>query len=350
MANRTAFAAWVEAWKLAGLIGLAMTGLAAQAHGGELKSQEREAIDAHALAAPPEVEKSTKTLVAYLTRDLHTDQEKIRAIYRWVTDRIEYDVDAYLAGRLSKMSASEVLSKRQSVCDGFATLFEEMAHEAGLDVKTIPGFAKGYVGQGIHHFDKPNHMWNAIKIDGEWRMIDSTWGAGYVVDGKYKKSLSEAFFMVPPEQLVFSHFPQDEAWQLQRTPHLSQKEFEALPEVKTTFFNNEISALAAWETLSNPDFAGYFVQTFEQPYRLASVQKAPLAFNLKPARPYQFRIRSDTFEKMAVAQTGVWMEMSKQDNTFALDLQSQIPGQLLVLGKPFGTDTYTAILGYEVKP
>jgi hypothetical protein len=335
--------------KLAGgaLVALA---LMPSALGGELESQERTAIDAHALAAPPEVEKSTKTLAAYLTSDLHTEQKKVRAIYRWITDRIEYDVDAFLAGRLSKMNASEVLAKRQSVCDGFATLFEELSHEAGLDVKTIAGFAKGYVGQGAHHFDKPNHMWNALKLDGEWRMIDATWGAGYVADGKYKKVLSEAFFMVPPEQLVFSHFPQDDAWQLQHTPHLSQKEFEALPEVKTTFFNNEISALAAWETLSNPDFAGYFVQTYEQPYRLASVQKAPLAYNLKPARAYQFRIRSEAFEKMAVAQTGTWLEMEKQDNAFSLDLQSQIPGQLLVLGKAFGTETYTAILGYEVKP
>ncbi len=340
MQKKLRFAGWV----------LAALTLIAPALGGELQSKERADIDARALAAPPEVEKSTKALAAYLTHDLHTEREKIRAIYRWITDRIEYDVDAYLAGKLSKMNASEVLTKRQSVCDGFATLFADLSHEAGLEVKTIEGFAKGYVGQGTHHFDKPNHMWNAIQVDGKWRMIDATWGAGYVVDGKYKKVLSEAFFMVPPEQLVFSHFPKDDSWQLQHTPHLSQKEFEALPEVKTTFFNNEISALAAWETLSNPDFAGYFVQTYEQPYHLASVQKAPLAYNLKPARTYQFRIRSDTFEKMAVAQTGTWLEMEKQDNAYSLDLQSQIPGQLLVLGKAFGSETYTAILGYEVKP
>lgn len=315
-----------------------------------LTPQELAAIDAHALAAPPEAEKSSKTLAAYLTRGLQTDQEKVRAIYRWIGDRIDYDVDAFLAGKLSKMSASEVLAKRISVCDGFATLFAELAREAGLDVKTIPGFAKGYVGQGAHHFDTPNHMWNAMKLDGEWRMIDSTWGAGYVEQGRYKKALSEAFFLVPPEQFVFSHFPQESAWQLQHTPRLSQKEFEALPEVKTTFFNNGISALAAWETLSNPDFAGYFVQTYDQPYRLASVQKAPLAYNLKLNRSYEFKIRSGTFEKMAVVQGDKWLEMDKQDDAFALTLQPALPGQLLVLGKAPGSENYTAILGYEVRP
>lgn len=329
---------------------VAMGLLASSAHSGALGPKELAAIDAYALAAPPEVEKSSKTLARYLTANLHTDTEKLRAIYRWIADRIEYDVEAFLAGRLSKMNAGEVLAKRSSVCDGFATLFTELSTEAGLEVKTIPGFAKGYVGQGTQHFDKPNHMWNAVKLDGEWRLIDSTWGAGYVEQGRYKKALSEAFFLAPPEQLVFSHFPQEDAWQLQRTPRLTQKEFEALPEVKTTFFNNEISALAAWETLSNPDFAGYFVQTFDQPYRMASVLKAPLAFNLKLSRSYEFRIRSSTFEKMAVVQADQWMYLDKLDDAFTLNLQPPLTGPLLVLGKPQGTETFTAILGYEVKP
>lgn len=320
------------------------------ASAGALSPAELAAIDTYALAAPTDAETSSPVLAQYLTRNLHTDQEKARAIYRWITDRIDYDVDAYLAGRFSKMSAAEVLARRQSVCDGFATLFAELAREAGLEVKTIAGFAKGYVGQGVHHFDKPNHMWNAMKLDGQWRMVDPTWGAGYVDQGRYKKTLSEAFFLVPPEQFVFSHFPQEDTWQLQRTPHLSQREFEALPEVKTTFFNNEISALAAWETLSSPDFAGYFVQTYDLPYHLASVQKAPLAYNLKLSRSYEFSIRSGSFEKMAVVQSDKWLEMEKQDDTFSLNLQPLLAGQLLVLGKAPGSENYTAILGYEVRP
>ena len=335
------------------LIVLAMIWLTAPfagAHTGELGPRELAAIDAHALAAPADAEKSLEALALYLTGNLPSDKEKVRAIYRWVADRIEYDVESYLTGKFSKMDASQVLEKRQSVCDGFATLFAELARKAGLDVKTIVGFARGYVSQGKQRFDHPNHAWNAMKLNGEWRMIDVTWGAGYVQEGKYKKALSEAFFLAPPEQFVFSHLPQEDDWQLQRTPRLSQKDFEALPDVRTTFFNNGISALAAWETLSNPDFAGHFVQTYDLPYRLAMVHKAPLEFNLKQERSYQFHIQSATFEKMAVVQTGTWMEMPRQDNSFSLNLTRPVTGQLLVLGKLPGEENYTAILGYEVKP
>jgi len=205
-------------------------------HAHDLSDQQIAAIDAHALTTPPEVEADRKLLVAYLTHGLRTDSEKARAIYRWITDRITYDADAFLSGHMEDMSVEDVMKKRMSVCFGFSNLFEKMAKDADLEVKSISGYAKAYGTSQGQHFDKPNHAWNAIRVNGNWYLIDSTWGAGYIKDGKFKKELSEAFFLTPPEQFVFSHFPVDEQWQLQRTSHLSQSEFESLPQVEPTFF------------------------------------------------------------------------------------------------------------------
>jgi transglutaminase-like putative cysteine protease len=311
---------------------------------------QRASIDAYALAAPPEVEKSTQTLAEYLTRNLRTEPEKLRSIYRWMADRIEYDVDAYLSGRIAIAGATDVLAQRKAVCEGFASLFEDLARQSGLNVKSIAGYAKGYSTVRGHRFDKPNHMWSAVQINGDWQMVDATWGAGYVADGKYIKTLSEAFFLVPPEQFVFSHLPAESSWQLQRTPRLTQAEFEALPPVQPNFFNNAISPLEAWETVKNPEFQGAFVQTFDVPYRLATVRKAPLAYHLKLDRPYQFSIETEAFEKMALVQSGQWMEMDHQADAFTASYQSRTPGQLMVVGKKAGSSEYTAILAYELRP
>ena len=78
---------------------------------------------------------------------------------------------------------------------------------------------------------EPNHAWNAVKIDGKWQLIDTTWGSGYVSDGAYVKQFRETFFLPSPEQLAFSHFPQDAAWQLRSERSLSKTEFESLPEI-----------------------------------------------------------------------------------------------------------------------
>lgn len=311
---------------------------------------QRAAIDAHALAAPPDVERDRKQLAAYLTQHLRTEPEKLRAIYRWLADRIEYDVEAYLAGTYMSGGSADVLTQRKSVCEGFASLFEELAREAGLKVKSISGYAKGYGMAAGQRFDKPNHMWTAVQIDGVWLMIDATWGAGYVANGKYVKALSEAYFLVPPEQFVFSHFPAEESWQLQRTPRLTQSEFEALPTVPSNLFGNAISPVAVWEAAKGSEFRGAFVQTFDLPYRLANVRKAPLTYHLQLDRIYQFAIEAQAFEKMAIVQADKWVEMEREADMFTASYQTQTTGHLWVMGKRPGTTDYTAILAYEMLP
>ncbi|MFZ6750867.1 transglutaminase domain-containing protein [Undibacterium sp. Ren11W] len=324
--------------------------LSASASAHDVSARQRAAIDAHALAAPPEIEANSKSLAAYLVQDLHSDTEKVRAIYRWISDRIAYDVEAFLSGNVQAMSSAEVLQKRVSVCSGFAALFEDLATHAGLEVNSIAGYAKSYGTQQGTHFDQPNHAWNAIKVDGEWRMVDATWGAGYVKEGKYSKVLSESFFLAAPEQFVFSHLPAEERWQLQRTPHLSQQEFEALPLIQPTFFHNDISASEAWNTAKKTDFSGSFVRTFDLPYHMAAIQAAPLEFQLKLDHAYQFKINTEVFEKIAVVQSNLWIEMDRQERDFSINFSSKIQGELQVMAKKYGEAEYISLLAYELRP
>lgn len=51
-------------------------------------------LDRHALLAPREVEESLPRLVQYLVQPARTERDKARVLFRWVTDRIRYDIDA----------------------------------------------------------------------------------------------------------------------------------------------------------------------------------------------------------------------------------------------------------------
>jgi hypothetical protein len=324
--------------------------LSAKVSAHDVSEKQRAAIDAHALATPSEIEANSKSLATYLVQNLNSDTEKVRAIYRWISDRIAYDVDAFLTGNVQSMSSAEVLQKRVGVCGGFSALFEELATQAGLEVKSIAGYAKSYGTVQGTHFEKPNHAWNAIKVDGEWRMIDVTWGAGYVKEGKYSKVLSETFFLAPPEQFVFSHLPAEERWQLQRTPLLSQQEFEALPLIQATLFHNDISASEAWDAAKKSDFSGSFVRTFDLPYRVAAIQAAPLEYQLKLDQAYQFKINTAVFEKIALVQSNLWIEMNRQEREFSINFSSKIEGELQVMAKKYGEPEYTSLLAYELRP
>jgi len=195
-------------------------------------------IDAHALAAPASAELSVESLAAYLIEPAANEQEKARAIFRWICQNIDYDLGSYFAGRLSSTKSEDVLKSRSSVCAGYSDLFSALAVEAGLETVEIRGYGKGYSYRPGQRFAGPfNHAWNAVKINGSWYLMDPTWGAGYLGrDGKYHRWFDDHYFMTPPDQFIYDHLPEEESWQLLEQP-LSQAQFEELVYVESDLFN-----------------------------------------------------------------------------------------------------------------
>ncbi len=54
-----------------------------------------------------------------------------------------------------------------------------MAKQAGIEVYNISGYAKGYGFKVGDIISGTNHEWNAIKYNGLFYLIDSTWGTGH---------------------------------------------------------------------------------------------------------------------------------------------------------------------------
>jgi hypothetical protein len=210
-------------------------------------------VDTHALAAPASVEASLDSLAAYLGQGIATDEEKARAIYRWVTDSIAYDTASFFSGRIPDQAAGSVLASRRSVCAGYSTLFADLGRRMGLAVEVIHGYAKGYgYGPGAL-FTGTNHDWNAVRIDGEWRLVDSTWGAGYVGDDRrFVKEFTECFFLSPPEQFILSHLPADPQWQLLSAPW-SMEKFTSAVFVYPSAFTLGVSARSHFEAVFSAD-------------------------------------------------------------------------------------------------
>lgn len=303
-----------------------------------------DAIDAHALSAPGIDERSISSLANYLTGPAKDDEEKARAIYRWMTDRIDYDVDAFF--RNDGAGPGNALFSRKGLCSGYARLFEALASAAGLEVVTVKGHVKGYGfspgGSALAH------EWNAVRIRGAWRLVDSTWGAGYVRDGRFVRAFSERYFLAPPEELAFSHFPDSFSWQLQ-AHKLTLQEFEHLPLPGPAFFNLGITGENAWRAVSRDDFGGEFVHTFDTPYHLVTVKDAPLAYRLHPGRTLHWMLKSTAFEKMAVVYGKRWIELKGKSGAFEKRLTTGEYGDITVFGKPFGERSYRAVLAYRVQ-
>ena len=188
-------------------------------------------------------------LAQQLTQNLNTDAEKARAIYMWIAGNVRYDCKKFhnrKTPRFTARSEAELADKmmayrqktltrsferKKGVCEDYSRMFNAFCKEVGLESVQVVGNARD--------FHKPyrkslgeSHAWNAVKIDGQWFLVDATWGAGYTDANvtRFKRRLTPGYFMVAPELLVQTHFPEDTKWQLLDKP-LNQKAFANQPMV-----------------------------------------------------------------------------------------------------------------------
>ena len=180
-----------------------------------------EQIDEHARNAPANVTNDVNELAAYLAGPATNDLEKVRSFYVWIAENITYDVRTFLhynPNRYQKVAPNEVLDKRKAVCQGYAELFQAMCQLNDIPCYLIPGYSKGF-NVGNKDFAHADHAWNAVNIDGQWHLLDVTWGSGGLTDQlKFVKEFNEAYFLTAPEIFIRDHMPLDPMWQLLDCP------------------------------------------------------------------------------------------------------------------------------------
>ena len=83
-----------------------------------------------------------------LTENLKTEEEKCRAIFRWICDNIKYDYKTLNDYKRDRTDPTIVHKTKKAVCAGYASLFQAMCEEAKINCFYIIGY------------DTFNHAWN----------------------------------------------------------------------------------------------------------------------------------------------------------------------------------------------
>jgi len=177
-------------------------------------------IDNYARNTPRSNCRTVKKLSAYLTKTSNNDFEKVRAFYVWITENINYDIKVFFnPTRNKKVTASEVLTKRKAVCEGYSTLFKALCDNVEIKCYIIQGYSKGYGFNPRGKFTNTDHAWNIVFINNKWYLIDATWGSGYINDKrKLVKKFTDYFFLTSPDKFIYTHLPSNPMWQLLDCP------------------------------------------------------------------------------------------------------------------------------------
>ena len=103
-------------------------------------------------------------VLAELSLDGLSDYEKTKKIYDYIAINVSYDYE-HLSDSSYMLShtAYAALIQETAVCQGYASLFYRMAHEAGLSVRIVTGLVDGEA-----------HAWNIVKIGDLYYYVDTT--------------------------------------------------------------------------------------------------------------------------------------------------------------------------------
>lgn len=104
-----------------------------------------------------------------------SDYEKARVIHDYVVNSSSYDLEAaeqFLNGAASDANAFTaygILINQRGVCQGYAEAMQILLSLAGIETDLVIGEAADDEGGSV------SHMWNIVRIDGEYYMLDATW-------------------------------------------------------------------------------------------------------------------------------------------------------------------------------
>lgn len=188
---------------------------------------EYAAIDRHARNAPASAAQSIPSLAAYLCGSpARTDEQRLRAIYVWITHHIAYRDSTDGKELWSKpedirrQQAIRVLQNRTAVCLGYSNLFCALATEAGIPCQIVTGIVRAPDGP----IERIAHAWVAARADRKWHLFDPTWGVP--PEGGERPDVDERYFMTAPEDFAVYHLPDDPMWQFLERP-LRESEFRS---------------------------------------------------------------------------------------------------------------------------
>ncbi|KAG0646508.1 cytokinesis 3 [Hyphodiscus hymeniophilus] len=182
----------------------------------------------------------------FVCRPYRSDVQRLRAIFTWVSEKITWEEECD-----TDVDSRRVLQTKRGCAEEVAVLVLEMCAAVGIHAEIIRGYLKtpGEVPE-IGIMPRPNHWWNAVIVDGEWRFMDCSLAAPsnprrvlYSSAGQVAESW---WFLARPSEICWTHVAETHHQQ-HLCPPVAQEVLLSLPCACPPYFKNGIE-MADYDT------------------------------------------------------------------------------------------------------
>ena len=106
-----------------------------------------------------------------LTKGKTTDEQKVKAIYDYITANIAYDNKLAASASTDYLpDIDRTLKTKKDICYGYSALFAAMLRSLDIPTKLV---------MGDSDYVDVYHAWNEVYLNGKWVTIDTTVDAGF---------------------------------------------------------------------------------------------------------------------------------------------------------------------------
>ena len=166
----------------------------------------------------------------------YSDNDLVQAwlIFYWIAKHISYVTTG------TDNAADAVFRTRNSTCRGFTNLFSECCRLLKIECVDVPGYVKETSFKIGDTLQQATYVWNAVNLSGRWYLVDAAWGAG--INGGEKKR-EDVYFLTSPDQMIYTHLPTEDTWQL-LSPPITKQAFLNLPLVKSNYYRLNLKLIS----------------------------------------------------------------------------------------------------------
>lgn len=190
----------------------------------------------------PPMTNPTSLAHGYVCRPHRSDAQRLRAIFTWVGEKVAWDED--IEG--GDIDLKRVIQLKRGCPQEVAALVMEMCRAVGIHAEIVQGFLKTPGEQvEVDCLSRPNHWWNAVLVDGEWRMMDCSLASPTHPKRSFYSSANSHvaeswYFLARPMEICYTHIPLQADLQ-HICPPISPDVLLALPATCPAFFKNGLS-------------------------------------------------------------------------------------------------------------
>ena len=179
----------------------------------------------------------------YVCRPYRSDVQRLRAIFIWASEKVAWEEDFE-----GDVDTRRVIQMRRGCAEEVAVLVMGMCQSVALHAEVVRGHLKAPDAQlELDNNPRPNHWWNAVIVDNEWRIMDCSLASpSNPKRSQYSSAgpqvAETGWFLARPMEICYTHIASHIQQQHICSP-IASDILMALPCTSPSYFRNDLRLL-----------------------------------------------------------------------------------------------------------